>query len=133
MKKKSPKEVLKGFTWVYIFFAVVAFIFAIVMGCMKEIPEEIVKAVPKDLDTDPRTYFVTYFVLCGLFELWFCWLLRRFINGKSKGTFYMVLLIIGVVGNAITLFVNSGVSTMNLVLDAVILYFLIKARKEENN
>lgn len=58
------------------------------------------------------------------------WLLRRFVNDKSKSTFYMVLLILGVVGNLISLFKNSRLSIVNLILAVVILYFVLGARKK---
>ena len=131
MKKKSPKQVLKEFGWIYIFFFVVAIVFAIITLSIKELPKEAADVVPKDLDISPRNYIASYFAIAGLLELWYFWLIRRFVSGKSKGTFFMVLLIIGVVGSAITLITNPGSSTINLVFDAVVLYFLLKARKED--
>ena len=130
MKKKAPKQVLKGFSWIYIFFAVVAIIFAVIIGCSKELPETFSTIVPKNMDMSPKDYLMMSFIASSLVELWYFWLLRRFISGKSKGTFYMVLLIIGVVGNIISLFFDPNMSTINLVLDAVALYFVLMARKE---
>lgn len=126
MKKKDPKQVLKGFSWIYIFFVVVAAIFAVLVVLVPSIPE-VTKTFIKD-DINPIVYLEVIFIVNALKDFWYFWLLRRFVNGKSNGNLYMVLLIIGVIGNSISLFLDPKASTINLVIDAVALYFLIKAK-----
>ena len=133
MKKKEPKQILKEFSWLYIFFAIAAGVFAIVVGCIKELPEVASSLMPKNLEMELRTYLVIYFIVAGLIEVWYFWLVRRLINGKSKGILYIVLLVLGVAGNLYSLiFIDPKMSTFNLVIDAVALYFVYRFKKQEN-
>ena len=131
MMRKSSKQVIKEFGWIYIFFAAMAAICAILVLLIPSISEAFKPYINDDIDT--KLYLEIVLIVNMLIELWYLWLSRRFVSGKSRGTFYMILLIIGVIGNLYSLiFVNKNMSTMNLVLDAVALFFVLSARKQQN-
>lgn len=131
MKKRSYKQSLRTFGWTYIFFAVAALLCAILVLLIPSISEAFKPYINDDID--PKLYLEIVLIVNMLIEIWYLWLSRRFVSGKSSGTFYMILLIIGVVGNLYSLiFVNTNMSTINLVLDAVALFFVLGAKKQEN-
>lgn len=66
-------------------------------------------------------------------NLWYFWLCRRAADGKSKGTLYMILLILGVVSSIITFFTTKGAGRalgFDAIVDLCGLYFLMQVRKE---
>ena len=132
MRKRTPTEVLKGFSWTYVFFAVIEIILAIIVLCIKEFPEEIKALMPQNLGLDIKNYLLAIFITSALLASLYFWLARRVANGKSRGTLYIVLLIIGLIGNICATFTGTRTSTVNLVINAVALYFVIKVRKENN-
>ncbi len=129
MKRKGLK-VLNGVKWLYVIGAILAVIFAVVVGCLDKIPDELLSIVPKDTKMDAKTFLVAYFACNAAIEVWFFWLLNRFINGKSNGTFYIFLLILSLIGSIVTLFSSTSISTINIILDVIVLYFAILARKD---
>ena len=69
-----------------------------------------------------------------LINLWYFWLCRRVANGKSKGTLYMILLILGVVSSLVTFFTTKGAGralSFDAIVDLLGLYFLMQVRKEK--
>lgn len=130
MASKTPKENLKSFSIVYIILAVL-YIGALIL-CYA-IPD-IANSLKSSLGNDILTYFSVATAVNAVFNLWYFWLCRRVADGKSKGTLYMILLILSIAGsiiNAITQ--QKGIITF-LSIDAIIdlfgLYFLYQARKE---
>lgn len=130
MASKTPKENLKSFSIVYIILAVL-YIGALIL-CYA-IPD-IANSLKSSLGNDIFTYLGTATAVNAVFNLWYFWLCRRVADGKSKGTLYMILLILSIAGsiiNAITQ--QKGIITF-LSIDAIIdlfgLYFLYQARKE---
>ena len=70
--------------------------------------------------------------LTVVLNLWYFWLCRRAADGKSKGTLYMILLIIGVVSSIITFFTTKGAGRalgFDAIVDICGLYFLMQAKK----
>lgn len=129
MKRKSNKKILKGFSWLYIIAIVFLAVLAVVVLCVPEVTDAVKTGVPKGIDK--KTFLLTTICISALIELWYFWLLRRYISGKSKGTLYMVLLILSVIGGVINIFTQPGASTFSLVINVVILYFLIKSKNED--
>ena len=130
MASKTPKENLKSFSIVYIILAVL-YIGALII-CYA-IPD-IANSLKSNLGNDIFTYFGAATAVNVVFNLWYFWLCRRVADGKSEGTLYMILLILGVVGgiiNAVTQ--QKGIITflsLDVVVDLCGLYFLYQARKE---
>lgn len=129
MKRKEPKKILKEFSWVYIFFVIIAIIFAILIAVIPSIPEAVKPYISDGVN--PLMYLEVTLIVSALIDLWYYWLLRRFIDGKSNGNLYLLLLIIGVIGNLVSVFITKDkISDLNLVINVVGLYFLLKARKQ---
>jgi MFS family permease len=127
MRKKEPKEVLNGFSWVYMFFAIVGIICAIIVPLIPAIPEAFKQAMNDG--RDPIVFLETNIIVRVLIDLLYFYLLRQYTSGKSKGTLLIVLLVIGLVGNLVSMFTTKGTSTLNLIINAVVLYYALKARK----
>ncbi len=127
MRKKEPKEVLNGFSWVYMFFAIVGIICAIIVPLIPAIPEAFKQAMNDG--SDPIVFLETNIIVRVLIDLLYFYLLRQYTSGKSKGTLLIVLLVIGLVGNLVSMFTTKGTSTLNLIINAVVLYYALKARK----
>lgn len=128
MKKKEPKKVLNEFSWIYMFFVVVGIILAILIPLIPAIPEAFKPYITDG--TDPVLYLEVSVIVSALIDLWYFWLLRRYTSGKSNGTLLMILLIIGVVGNVISIFITNAAASIKFVIDAVVLYFLYTSKKQ---
>jgi len=66
--------------------------------------------------------------------LWYFWLARRVADGKSRGTLYMLLLILGIVGAVVSAWTQKGFAFLSLdcIADICGLYYLCQVRKEDN-
>ena len=130
MKKKSSKEVLKSLGITFVFFAVLFLIGGIVINLIPGFSENLIKIAKDDnamiaLNAGIITDIIVY--------LWYFWLAKRVVDGKSNGTVFMVLLILNVISRIVRLISTSGtrgMGTLDLVLCAVTLYYLLKVRKE---
>lgn len=132
LEKKGPKETIKGFSYVYLFFAVLGCIFAILVLLVPNFNEALkqVSGIPKNIS--PKAFFVTSIITSSLCDLWYFWLARRYANGKSKGYFYMVLLILGVAGGLLSIFTGTkNFSSINFIIALVGLILMIRAKKSE--
>ena len=127
MRKKEPKEILNGFSWVYMFFVIIGIIFAIIVPLIPAIPEAFKQAMNDG--SDPIVFLETNIIVRVLIDLLYFYLLRQYTSGKSKGTLLIVLLVIGLIGNLVSMFTTKGTSTLNLIISAVVLYYALKARK----
>lgn len=130
MDKKTPRETLKSFSWIYIIVAIFYLGGIIICNVMPELKDGLIKGFGKD---GLLTFNVTAGVIVAL-NLWYFWLCRRTADGKSKGTLYMILLILGVVGSIVSFLTSKG-SGRALSFDAVVdicgLYYLMQVKKEE--
>ena len=130
MNKKSPRETLKSFSWIYIIVSIFYVVGIIICNVMPELKDGITKGLGKD-------GMLSLNISAGLtvvVNLWYFWLCRRAADGKSKGTLYMILLILGVVGSLVTFFTTKGAGkalSFDAVVDLCGLYFLMQARKEK--
>ena len=132
MSKRSSKESLKSFSIIYIIVAVFYVVSAIICNCMPEISKSVAEAFTRD-GLDGMMVFNISASIVVVLNLWYFWLCRRVAAGKSNGTFYMILLILGVVSSLVSFFTTKGAGSA-LSFDAIIdicgLYFLMKERKD---
>ena len=128
MIKKNPNQILNGFSWVYMFFVAVGVLFAILVPLIPAIPEAF-KEAGLNNGNDVVLVLETTLIVRALIDLWYFCLLRRYTSGKSNGNLIMILLIIGVVGNIISIFMTKGAASLNLIIDAVVLYYLLVSKK----
>ena len=128
MKKRTPKETLKSFSWIYVIVSVFYLVGIIICNVMPELSDKLVEGLGKNAMLKLN---ITAGVVIAL-NLWYFWLARRVADDKSNGTLYMVLLILGIVGSIVAFF-TSGNTGSALSFDAVIdmcgLYFLYQIKK----
>ena len=125
--KKS--ETLKSFSLIYIIVSVFYVVGIILCNVMPELKDSITQGLGKD---GMLSLNVTAGVVVAL-NLWYFWLCRRVADGKSEGTLYMILLILGIVSSIVTFFTTKGAGralTFDAIIDFCGLYFLMKAKKE---
>lgn len=130
MKKRTPRENLKSFSWIYIIVSIAYVVGIIICNVMPELKDGINEGLGKD---GMLSLNVTAGVTVVL-NFWYFWLCRRAADGKSKGTLYMILLILGVVGSLTTFFTTKGAGRalgFDAVIDLCGLYFLTQVRKEK--
>ena len=130
MNKKSPRETLKSFSWIYIIVSIFYVVGIIICNVMPELKN----GITEGLGTDGMLSLnITAGVVIAI-NLWYFWLCRRVADRKSKGTLYMILLILGVAGSLVTFFTTKGAGkalSFDAVIDICGLYFLMQAKKEK--
>jgi hypothetical protein len=130
VNKKSPRETLKSFSWIYIIVSIFYVVGIIICNVMPELKD----GITEGLGTDGMLSLnVTAGVVIAI-NLWYFWLCRRVADRKSKGTLYMILLILGVAGSLVTFFTTKGAGkalSFDAIIDICGLYFLMQAKKEK--
>ena len=130
MNKKSPRETLKSFSWIYIIVSIFYVVGIIICNVMPELKD----GITEGLGTDGMLSLnITAGVVIAI-NLWYFWLCRRVADRKSKGTLYMILLILGVAGSLVTFFTTKGAGkalSFDAIVDICGLYFLMQAKKEK--
>ena len=132
MNKRGGKENLKSFSIIYIIVSVFYVVGTIICNFMPELSKPIAEAFAQD-GVDGMLVFNISAGVVVLLNLWYFWLCRRVADGKSQGTLYMILLILGVVGSIVTFFTTKGAGralSFDAVIDICGLYFLMQAKKE---
>ena len=130
MSKKSAKENLKSFSWIYIIVSVFYIAGAIIFNVMPELKN----GITDGLGDDAILSLNITAVVVVLLNLWYFWLCRRVADGKSDGKLYMILLILGIVGSLVSYFTTKGAGkalSFDAVVDICGLYFLMQAKKEQ--
>ena len=130
MSKRSASENLKSFSWIYIIVSIFYVVATIICNVMPELKNGFTEGLGNDAMLSIN---ITAGVVVVL-NLWYFWLCRRVADGKSEGNFYMVLLILGVVGSLVSFFTTKGAGkalSFDAVIDLCGLYFLMQARKEK--
>ena len=128
--KRTPRENLKSFSWIYIIVIAFYVVSTIICFAMPEVSE----SLKNGLGNDWQILFGTSAGVVVLFNLFYFWLARRVAAGKSKGTFYMILLILGVASSLVTFFTTKGASkalSFDAIVDLIGLYYLLQVRKEK--
>lgn len=130
MNKKSPRETLKSFSWIYIIVSIFYVVGIIICNVMPELKD----GITEGLGTDGMLSLnITAGVVIAI-NLWYFWLCRRVADCKSKGTLYMILLILGVASSLVTFFTTKGAGkalSFDAIIDICGLYFLMQAKKEK--
>ena len=130
MNKKSPRETLKSFSWIYIIVSIFYVVGIIICNVMPELKDEITEGLGAD---GMLSLNITAGVVIAI-NLWYFWLCRRVADRKSKGTLYMILLILGVAGSLVSFFTTKGAGkalSFDAIIDICGLYFLMQAKKEK--
>ena len=128
-KKKSARGILKEFSWISVILAV-AYIVAFLL-CLA-VPQ-IADKLKEGLGNDIMIGLGATAVASAIFYLWYFWLARRVADGKSNGTFYMILLLLGIGGAVVNMITTKGATLLNIdtIVDIIGLYFLLQVRKED--
>ncbi len=121
------KEKLKSFSIIYIILAVLYIGVAILVNAVPNVANGLKTSLGESGLLSLTCSAVVYAVL----NLWYFWLARRVASGQSKGTFYMILLILGVISHIVSFF-TMGVSLLNLdaIVEIMALIFVLQVRKE---
>ena len=129
MSKRTPRENLKSFSWIYIIVSIIYIVAIVICNVMPELKDGITKGLGKDGMLSLNIAAGVVVVL----NLWYFWLCRRVADRKSEGTLYMVLLILGIVGSLVSFFTTKGAGralTFDAVIDICGLYFLMQSKKD---
>jgi hypothetical protein len=128
-KKKSARGILKEFSWIYVILAV-AYIVAFLL-CLA-VPQ-IADKLKEGFGNDIMIGLGATAVVSAIFYLWYFWLAGRIADGKSNGTFYMVLLLLGIGASVVNMLTTKGATLLNIdtIVDIIGLYFLLQVRKED--
>ena len=131
MSKRTPRENLKSFSWIYIIFIVVLIAGTLICNFIPELSKPLSEAFAKDGLNGMLMFNITSAVVV-LMNLWYFWLARRVADGKSEGTLYMILLLLGIIGSIVTFFTNNkAVSALSFdaIIDLCGLYYLLQVKK----
>ena len=134
MEKRTAKDNLKSFSIIYIIVALFYIIGTIICNFIPELSNPIRNAFNSPELDGMLVFNITAGVVVFL-NLWYFWLARRVANGKSKGTFYMILLLLGVISSIVSFFTTGGVGralSFDAIVDLLGLIFLMAVRKEQN-
>lgn len=126
----NKKKALKSFSLIYIIVSVFYVVGAIICNFMPELKDNITQGLGED---GMLSLNISAGVVVAL-NLWYFWLCRRVADGKSEGTLYMILLILGIVSSIVTFFTTKGAGralTFDAIIDFFGLYFLMQAKKEK--
>ena len=129
MSKRTSRETLKSFSWIYIVVSIFYVVGIIICNVMPELKDGITEGLGKD---GMLSLNISACITVAL-NLWYFWLCRRAADGKSKGTLYMILLILGVIGSLVTFFTTKSAFkalSFDAIVDLCGLYFLMQVRKE---
>ena len=134
MSKKSKKTIFKEMRWEYMVFAVIASILGILIVAVPSIMETINKAVP-DLSNslggvDVKNYILVSLVFSALVDLLYFYLITRCADGKSKGTFLLILLVLRVLTAIVAVFTTKTSISLDAMMDAVTLFYFIRFKNE---
>ena len=130
MKKRTPRETLKSFSWIYVVVSIFYVVGIAICNFMPELKEGLIKGLSKD---GLLSLNIAAGVVVAL-NLWYFWLCRRVADRKSNGTLYMILLILGVASSIVSFFTTKGAGaalSFDAVIDLCGLYFLLQVKKEK--
>ena len=128
-KKKSARGMLKEFSWIYVILAVAYIVAFLLCLAIPQIADKLKEATNNDI----MIGLGATAVVSAIFYLWYFWLAGRIADGKSNGTFYMVLLLLGIGGSVVNMLTTKGATLLNIdtIVDIIGLYFLLQVRKED--
>lgn len=131
VKTKGPKDALKSLSWIYVILAALVVILGIILALVPNFNDIAKKYVEVG---NPLLYVELLLAFNVLFYLWYFWLARRIADGKSNGTFYMILLLIGVIASIVGFILGKvrGLLTIDFIVSVMALYYVYKIKKESN-
>lgn len=130
MNKRTHRENLKSFSWIYIVVSIFYIVGIIICNVMPELKDGLTEGLGKD---GMLTLNAAACVVVAL-NLWYFWLCRRVADRKSEGTLYMILLILGIISSLVSFFTTKGAGralSFDAIIDICGLYFLMQAKKEK--
>jgi hypothetical protein len=129
------KKYFRFLSWVYVIGALLNLgigVYAIVTGRAAEYLTKYYEASVTGIQKyDPRIILGIMVAIDTLIHLWLSWLVGRIGNGKSKGTFVMIIEILILAGNIYALF-KIGFSIDTIVKTALALLTLIMVISARN-
>lgn len=111
-------------------------IFGAILSVFNMVPEAAAKL--KNVSGNKEDVLLAFNVAIAInivIYLWYFLLARRAAHGKSRGTLYMVLLILGIIGKITAAIMTRSIvalTSFDFIIDAFGLYFLFKVRRVEN-
>ena len=129
MEKRTARENLKSFSWIYIILSIIVIIGTLICNFVPSI----VNSFKATLTKEEMFGLNVTAVVNVLVYLWYFWLARRASDGKSKGTLYMILLILGIVGAIVSAISTRSIAALacaDFIADVMALGYLLKIRKE---
>ncbi|MBR3003006.1 MAG: hypothetical protein IKF38_05575 [Clostridia bacterium] len=133
MSKRTPRENLKSYSWIYIIVVAFFLVGTLICNLMPELSKPLAEAFTREGLNGMLIFNITAAIVC-LIYLWYFWLARRVADGKSEGTLYMILLLLGVIGSLVTFFTTKGAGkalSFDAIIDLCGLYFLMQIKKGE--
>lgn len=130
MNKRTPRENLKSFSWIYIVVSIFYIVGIIICNVMPELKDGLTEGLGKDGMLTLNAGACAAVIL----NLWYFWLCRRVADRKSEGTLYMILLILGIISSLVSFFTTKGAGralSFDAIIDICGLYFLMQAKKEK--
>ena len=131
MNEKNKK--LKNVSLIYL---VLSFFTLILVGAnflFPSVAEKLMSTKYSDINfgTEPTIALAYIYVFEALVYLWYSWLIRRIIKGKSTGIFLMIILILGIISSFIDQFNSFNVSTLiGIFIDAYTFQLIFMIREE---
>lgn len=128
MEKRTARENLKSFSWIYIILSIIVIIGTLICNFVPSI----VNSFKATLTKEEMFGLNVTAVVNVLVYLWYFWLARRASDGKSKGTLYMILLILGIVGAIVSAISTRSIAALacaDFIADVMALGYLLKIRK----
>ncbi len=133
----TARKLLKYISWIYIVLGVIAVVSAIpVMMSVKDTVAYLEASSPgiTFVGYDPRLILGISVGMEFLIYLWISSMIRKVANGRSKGTFLIVLTILSIIGSGFGLMAGLDLSSaISLILDIVLLVLVIRVRSENQN
>ncbi|MBR2668931.1 MAG: hypothetical protein IKE36_03935 [Solobacterium sp.] len=133
----SARKLLKTISWIYIVIGVLTVVTAIpTMMSVKDTVAYLEASTPgiTFAGYDPRLILEISVGLEFLVYLWISSMIRKVADGRSKGTFLIILTSVSLFGSAIGLMGGFSLSSLvSLGMDVLLLFLLYKVRSENRN
>jgi uncharacterized membrane protein len=127
VEKRTASQNLKSFSIVYIIASALYIIMALLCLLIPDIAK-----VFSHIENG-KIMIIIGTIISVAINMWCFFLARRAADGKSKGTLYLIILIIGIASAVVNFFLVKGFSFLSLdsIIDLCGLYFLLQVRKEK--
>ena len=131
----NPKKKLYFLNYCYLGLAMLTIMLIILNFLVPSVAEELFKTKYSAIDIGnmkPTTALAISYATEIVIYLWNFWLIKRILKGKSKGTFVMVLLTLGLIAGFIDQFGKFNISTLIAIfINAYVLQVIYFVRNEK--